>query len=319
MQDLKRLFTYFGKYKKDIVIGGLLVVCESFFELLIPVLMADLIDTGVMQKDMSYIFYKGAQMGVCALLSLITGLLYARFAARAAYGFGANVRDAQYTRIQEYAFSNLDRFETSSLVTRMTTDVTTIQNMYQMLLRIFFRAPMQFVFALVLSFRINHEVSSVFFYVIPLILVTLAIFAPVAYKRFKRMFKMFDGLNASVQENLIAIRVVKAFVRGDYEKKKFKKANDDLMAAAISAEKLMVLAQPMMMLVLFGTILTIAFLSSKFIVAGQMEIGNFAAILTYVMQILFSVIMIAMIFVSYVMSRASVSRIEEVLDEVPDK
>lgn len=128
MQDLKRLFTYFGKYKKDIVIGGLLVVCESFFELLIPVLMADLIDTGVMQKDMSYIFYKGAQMGVCALLSLITGLLYARFAARAAYGFGANVRDAQYTRIQEYAFSNLDRFETSSLVTRMTTDVTVLQN-----------------------------------------------------------------------------------------------------------------------------------------------------------------------------------------------
>ena len=313
-----RLIKFAKPYFWQSILCPFLMVGEVVMELLIPLYMGKIVDVGIQNGDMHYVLLTGGKMILMAAFSLFCGGLAARLAAVASMGLGARVREAMFKKLQTFSFSNIDKFSTASLVTRMTTDVTTIQNMYQMLLRIFFRAPMQFVFALVLSFRINHEVSSVFFYVIPLILVTLAIFAPVAYKRFKRMFKMFDGLNASVQENLIAIRVVKAFVRGDYEKKKFKKANDDLMAAAISAEKLMVLAQPMMMLVLFGTILTIAFLSSKFIVAGQMEIGNFAAILTYVMQILFSVIMIAMIFVNYVMSRASVSRIEEVLDEVPD-
>ena len=169
-----------------------------------------------------------------------------------------------------------------------------------------------------LSFRLNPTVGDVFLVVIPLILVTLAIFGPIAMRRFKKMLRMFDGLNASVQENLIAIRVVKAFVRGDYEKKKFKKSNDDLMAAAVSAEKLMVAAQPLMMLTMFGTILAIAYISSTDIVAGTLEIGAFATVLTYVMQILMSVIMIAMMFVSYVMSRAAASRIWEVIVEKPD-
>ncbi len=197
-------------------------------------------------------------------------------------------------------------------------DVTTVQNMYQMMLRMFFRAPLQFICAMFMSFSLSKDISKVFLYVIPLILIVLVIFGPIAMKLFKKMFEMFDGLNASVQENLIGIRVVKAFVREDYEKKKFKTANDRLMAAAVAAEKLMVIAQPMMMLAMFGTILAISYTASKLIVAGDMEIGAFSTILQYVMQILMSVIMIAMMFVMYVMSRASASRIQEVLDETPD-
>lgn len=313
-----KLIKYAKPYWIQSVICPLLMVGEVVLELLIPLYMGKIVDIGISGGDMHYVLVTGGKMVMFAGLSLLCGALAARLAAVASMGLGARVREAMYKNIQTFSFANIDKFSTASLVTRMTTDVTTVQNMYQMMLRMFFRAPLQFVCAMFMSFSISARVSKVFLYVIPLILVTLVIFGPIAMKRFKKMFEMFDGLNASVQENLIAIRVVKAFVRGDHEKKKFKDANDRLMQAAVSAEKLMVTAQPLMMIAMFGTILAISYISSTYIVAGEMEIGAFATILQYIMQILMSVVMVAMMFVMYVMSRASASRIQEVLDETPD-
>ena len=281
-----KLIRYAKPYWIQSVICPILMIGEVVLELLIPYYMGRIVDVGIPNGDMQYVLRTGGMMILMAGVSLMCGGLAARLAAVASMGLGARVREAMYKNIQTFSFSNIDKFSTASLVTRMTTDVTTVQNMYQMMLRMFFRAPLQFVCAMFLSFRLNPTVGDVFLVVIPLILVTLAIFGPIAMRRFKKMLRMFDGLNASVQENLIAIRVVKAFVRGDYEKKKFKKSNDDLMAAAVSAEKLMVAAQPLMMLTMFGTILAIAYISSTDIVAGTLEIGAFATVLTYVMQIL---------------------------------
>ena len=313
-----KLIKYAKPYWWQSLICPFLMTGEVILELLIPLYMSKIVDVGIPNGDMHYVLVTGGKMLVIAGCSLFCGAMAARLSAVASMGLGARVREAMYKNIQTFSFSNIDRFSTASLVTRMTNDVTTVQNMYQMLLRIFFRAPLQFICAMFMSFKINHKVSSVFLVVIPLILVILAIFGPIAMKRFKRMFTMLDNLNGSVQENLIAIRVVKAFVRGDYEKAKFKKSNDDLTAAAVSAEMLMVSAQPAMMLMMYGTILAISFLASKYIVAGEMQIGEFSMILTYIMQILMSVVMMAMMLVNFVMSRAAASRIQEVLDETPD-
>ena len=313
-----KLIKYARPYIWQSIICPFLMTGEVLFEVLIPLYMGRIVDIGITGGDIRYVMTTGAKMVAMAGASLLCGALAARLAAVASMGLGARVREAMFQNIQTFSFANIDRFSTASLVTRLTTDVTTVQNMYQMMLRMFFRAPLQFICALVMSFRINTNVSKVFLVVIPLILFVLVIFGPIAMQRFKRMFKMFDGLNASVQENLIAIRVVKAFVRGAHEKQKFKKANDDLMHAAISAERLMVSAQPLMMLTMYGTILAIAYISSRYIIAGQMEVGSLATILTYIMRILISVVMIAMMFVNYVMTRAATSRIQEVLDEKPD-
>lgn len=313
-----KLIKYAKPYWWQSLICPFLMTGEVILELLIPLYMSKIVDIGIPNGDMHYVLVTGGKMLVIAGCSLFCGAMAARLSAVASMGLGARVREAMYKNIQTFSFSNIDRFSTASLVTRMTNDVTTVQNMYQMLLRIFFRAPLQFICAMFMSFKINHKVSSVFLVVIPLILVVLAIFGPIAMKRFKKMFTMLDNLNGSVQENLIAIRVVKAFVRGDYEKAKFKKSNDELTAAAVSAEMLMVSAQPAMMLMMYGTILAISFLASKYIVAGEMQIGEFSMILTYIMQILMSVVMMAMMLVNFVMSRAAASRIQEVLDETPD-
>ncbi|MGN0519769.1 MAG: ABC transporter ATP-binding protein [Candidatus Fimenecus sp.] len=313
-----KLIKYAKPYLWQSVICPFLMTGEVILELLIPLYMSKIVDVGIANGDMQYVLVTGGKMLLIAGCSLFCGAMAARLSAVASMGMGARVREAMYKNIQTFSFSNIDRFSTASLVTRMTNDVTTVQNMYQMLLRIFFRAPLQFICAMFMSFKINHKVSSVFLYVIPLILVVLGIFGPIAMKRFKKMFTKLDALNGSVQENLIAIRVVKAFVRGDHEKAKFKKSNDDLTAAAISAEKLMVAAQPLMMLMMYGTILGISYLASKYIIAGEMQVGEFSMILTYIMQILMSVVMMAMMLVNFVMSRAASSRIQEVLDETPD-
>lgn len=313
-----KLIKYAKPYWWQSLICPFLMIGEVVLELLIPLYMSKIVDVGIPNGDMQYVLITGGKMLLIAGCSLFCGAMAARLSAVASMGMGARVREAMYKNIQTFSFSNIDRFSTASLVTRMTNDVTTVQNMYQMLLRIFFRAPLQFICAMFMSFKINHKVSSVFLIVIPIILLVLAIFGPIAMKRFKKMFTMLDNLNGSVQENLIAIRVVKAFVRGDHEKAKFKKSNDDLTAAAVSAEMLMVAAQPAMMLLMYGTILAISYLASTYIVAGEMEIGSFAMILTYIMQILMSVVMMAMMLVSLVMSRAAANRISEVLDEKPD-
>ena len=315
---MRKLMKYAKQYTWQSIICPILMIGEVVLELMLPFYMSYIIDVGIPNGDRKYIIEIGLKMVLMAVGSLFCGATAARLASVASMGFGTNLRTAMYESIQNFSFSNIDKFSTASLVTRMTTDVTQIQNMYMMMLRIFFRAPLMFIIALTMSFKISKTVSNTFLVVIPIIIIFLVIFGPVAIKRFKKVFNMFDGLNASVQENLIAMRVVKAFVREDYEKKKFKKANDDLMEASVSAEKMMVMAQPLMMFLMYGTILTITYISSKLILKGNMEIGKFSTLTTYVMMILMSVIMIAMILVQYVMSRAAAARIAEVLEEKPD-
>ena len=224
MGDLKRLLGYLGPYRRDLILGALLVLVESAFELVIPVLMADIIDVGVAQRDVPFILHKGVQMGVCALLALVTGLLYARFAARAAYGWGARIREAQFARVQQYAFSNLDRFETSSLVTRMTTDVTVLQNAVNGGLRPLVRGPVMLVMGIGLSFWMNAGLALVFLVCTPVLAVILFCVVRKVAPMYGRLQQAVDRLNNVVQEGLTAIRAVKAFVRGEYEEEKFQRS-----------------------------------------------------------------------------------------------
>lgn len=312
------LFKYAKKYKWQAIACPFLMIGEVWLELLIPKLMGDIVDNGIANSDMHYIYLTGGKMLLMAFGSLFCGAMAARLAAVAGMGFGTELRSVMYRNIQNFSFSNIDKFSTASLVTRLTTDITMVQNTFQMCLRMLFRAPVQFVFALVMCFRINTRVSSVFLFVIPLIVIGIAIIGPIALSRFKRMFKMFDGFNGSIQENLIAIRVVKSFVREDYEKKKFKKANDALKDAAIYAEKIMVIAAPLMSLVMFGTFITVYWLGSKLIIGENLEVGAFSSIVTYVSTILMSMIFITVFIVQFVMAQASVSRIKEVINEQSD-
>lgn len=229
MKDFKRLLGYLGSYRRDLLLGGFLVIVETAFELVIPVLMADLIDVGVEGRNLDYILQKGVQMGVCAVLALITGLLYARFAARGAYGWGARIRDAQYERVQTYAFSNMDHFETSSLVTRMTTDVTVLQNAINGGLRPMVRGPAMLVMGIGLSFWMNARLALVFLVCAPVLGCILFFVIRKVAPMYGRLQRAVDRLNDVVQEGLTAIRAIKAFVRGSYEEEKFQGVNQELM------------------------------------------------------------------------------------------
>ena len=217
MRDIKRLLKYMGPYRKDMVIGALLVLVETCFELVIPVLIADLIDVGVVNRDVDYIISKGLQMGICAILALITGLLYAHFAARTAYGWGAQIREAQYERVQNYSFSNLDHFDTSSLITRMTTDVTVLQNAINGGFRPLVRGPVMLIMGVALSFWMNPQLAFVFVICAPLLGIVLFFILRKVGPMYSHLQKVVDRLNNVVQEGLTAIRAVKAFVRGEYE------------------------------------------------------------------------------------------------------
>lgn len=229
MKEFRRLMSYLGSYRLAMFIGALLVLVETVFELVIPLFMADLIDVGVQNRDLDYIVYKGVQMGICAVLALITGLLYARFAARAAYGWGARIREAQYEKVQQFAFSNLDRFESSSLVTRMTTDVTVLQNAINGGLRPLVRSPVMLVMGLGLSFWMNARLALIFVVCAPVLACTLFLVVRKVAPMYSRLQAAVDGLNNVVQEGLTAIRAVKAFVRGEYEEKQFDRVNTELM------------------------------------------------------------------------------------------
>lgn len=313
-----KLLKYAKKYALCAFMCPLLMVGEVVLELLIPLVTADIVDEALPAGDMQMVLHLGGKMLLYALGSLFCGALAARLASVAGMGFGSTVRGEMLENIQKFSFSNIDRFSTASLITRLTTDVTTVQNTFLMLIRMLFRAPLMFVVALVICVMKSREVSSVFFVSLPLIMIFLAIGAPIALRRFKKMMKMFDGFNASIQENFMNIRVVKAFVRSEYEKKKFKKSNDDLYNASISAEKIMIWGQPLMMLIMYGTILGVLYLSAKAISAETLQIGDFAAIFTYIMQILMSFLMIIMLVAQFFMSEASARRILEVIKEKPD-
>ncbi len=315
MRELRRLLSYLGPYRRDMFIGGLLVFVETVFELVIPVLMADLIDVGVEHRDLHYIVGKGLQMGLCALLALVTGLLYARFAARAAYGWGARVREAQYEKVQSYAFSNLDRFETGSLVTRMTTDVTVLQNAVNGGLRPLVRSPVMLVMGLGLSFWMNAELALIFVVCAPILALILFLVVSRVAPMYSRLQKAVDRLNNVVQEGLTAIRAVKAFVRGEYEEDKFQSVNQELMETSQRTFHLAVLNLPAFQFTMYTAIVLILWFGGGMILEGGLQVGELTGFLSYVLQVMNSFMMISNVFLLLTRSLASAHRIAEVLDE----
>lgn len=318
-----KLLKYAKKYIVPALLSPILMVGEVILELMIPLVMADIVNLvqaegGMTEDSMNEILRLGGRMLLYALGSLFCGAMAARVASVAGMGFGARLREVMIEKIQKYSFSNIDRFSTASLITRLTTDVNSVQNTFLMLIRMLFRSPVMFAVALVFTIRMSPEVSKAFLVSLPLITLILVIFAPIALKRFKKMLEMFDGFNSSIQENLTNIRVVKAFVRSKHEKDKFKTANDNLLAAALHAEKLMIMGQPAFMIIMYGTILAILYIAAKAISAETLLIGDFTAIYTYVMQILMNFLMLIMLIAQFFMSQASAKRILEVINEVPD-
>ncbi len=316
-----KLLRHAKKYVVPAILSPILMIGEVVLELLIPLVMADivnLVQSEMTEDSMNTILRLGLKMLMYALGSLFCGAMAARMAAVAGMGFGASLREEMMGKIQNYSFSNIDRFSTASLITRITTDVNSVQNTFVMMIRMLFRAPVMFVVALAITIVKSRQVAMPFTVALPLIAIILIIFAPIAMKRFKKMLKMFDGFNASIQENLTNVRVVKSFVRSEYEKDKFKKANDDLMYAGIYAEKLMIMGMPTFTIIMYGTILAILYIAAKAIAAEDLLIGDFSAIFTYVMQILMNFLMVVMLIAQFFMSQASAKRIHEVLDEIPD-
>lgn len=312
---IKHLKPYLAKYRLPSILAPITVIAEVLLEIQIPFLMAKIVDQGITTRDLSYVFQIGAIMVLVALCSLLFGVLSGRFAAKGAMGFGSEIRKAVFDKIQEFSFANIDRFSTPSLVTRLTTDITNTQMAYMMVIRILVRAPVMLVSATIMAAAINGDLVRVFLIVIPILAVALATMSTLAFPRFNAMLKKYDGLNAQVQENLIAIRVVKAFVRARYEKKKFAEANDSLMRASLAAEKIIILGMPIMMLTMYATIIAILWFGGNMIIGGTLLTGELISFISYVTQILMSLMMIAQVFIMIVLSRSSVARIVEVLEE----
>ena len=317
MNRLKRLFFYMGPYKKDFYLAILLVAIETCFELIIPTLMADLIDLGVAKGDAKYMFIKGAQMALCALLALITGLTYARFAARAAYGWGALIRKAEYERVQQYSFSNIDKFETSSLVTRMTSDVTVMQNAINGGLRPITRAPIMFILGIIFSFTMNSYLAIIFMVMAPLLGIILFLIVRKVAPMYTVLQKTVDSLNGVVEENIRAIRTVKAFIREEYEEEKFESVNSSLNETGIKTNSTAVMNLPFFQAGMYTCIILIMLIGGKMIISGHMEIGTLTGFLSYVMQVMNSMMMLSNVFLLLTRSLASATRISEVLDERP--
>ena len=312
---IKHLKPYLAKYRLPSLLAPLTVIVEVLLEIQIPFLMAKIVDQGITTRDLSYVFQIGAIMVLVALCSLLFGVLSGRFAAKGAMGFGSEIRKAVFDKIQEFSFANIDRFSTPSLVTRLTTDITNTQMAYMMIIRVLVRAPVMLVSATIMAAAINGDLVRVFLIVIPILAIALATMSTLAFPRFNAMLKKYDGLNAQVQENLIAIRVVKAFVRARYEKKKFAEANDCLMRASLAAEKIIILGMPIMMLTMYATIIAILWFGGNMIIGGTLLTGELISFISYVTQILMSLMMIAQVFIMIVLSRSSVARIVEVLEE----
>ena len=306
------------KYWWAALLSPLTVIIEVLLEVRIPMLMSQIMDTGITNQDLQYVVNMGVQMVAFALCSLAAGALSAWFASIAGMGLGAGLRQGMFDRVQDFAFSNVDRFSTASLVTRLTTDVNRVQMTFMMLIRVCVRAPVMLVSATVLAWQLNGELVTVFLIAIPVLGGMLALIATRAFPRFQVMLEKFDGLNARVQETLMAIRVVKAFVRSKFEKEKFEVTNDDLKRASIMAEKILVWNGPLMTLAMYACIVAIVWFGGKLIAFGSMETGQLMSFISYVTQILMSLMMITNTFVMIVMSKASANRICEVLQEMPD-
>ena len=306
-----------GHYRRELMAAMVLIFVETGFELVIPLLMADIIDVGVQTRDVHYILGKGIQMGICALLALITGLLYARYAARAAFGFGASLREAEFMAVQGYDFSNLDRFDSSSLVTRMTTDVTVMQNAVSTGLRPMVRGPAMLIFGVGLSFYMNPRLALVFVVCAPILALVLVFVVGKVAPMYRRLQVVMDRMNAIVQEGLTAIRAVKAFVRDEYEEEKFQSVNSELMATSQRTFRFAVLNLPAFQATMYAAVVLIMWFGGQMIHTGSLEVGDLTGFLSYVLQVMNALMMISNVFLMLTRSLASAHRIAEVLDERP--
>ena len=315
---IKTLARQIKEYKRASLVTPIFMILEVAMEMVIPLLMASIIDDGVQAGDMKHIFVIGCYMVLAAIVGLFAGVMGGKYGAKASTGFARNLREAMYENIQTFSFSNIDKFSTAGLVTRMTTDVTNIQNAYQMLLRMCFRAPVSLICAMLMAFLINARVASIYLVAVVFLGIVIIFIMRAVSKYFSEVFKKYDDLNASVQENVAAQRVVKAYVREDYEIDKFHKASYNIYKMFKKAECTMVTIWPVMQFTVYGCILGISWLGAHMIVASQMTTGELMSLLTYCMTILMNLMMLAMIFVMMTMSAASAKRIAEVLEEKAD-
>ncbi|RHL29712.1 ABC transporter ATP-binding protein [Agathobacter rectalis] len=312
---LKTLGAQIKEYKWASIATPVFMLLEVAVDTIIPLLMASIIDNGVNKGDTSHIYIMGVWMIVAALFGLLTGCLGAKYGAKAAMGFGKNLRAAMFRNIQTFSFANIDRFSSASLVTRMTTDVTNIQNAYMMLLRMAMRAPASIICAMAMSFFISPRLATIYLIAVIVLGALLLFISKAAMKYFDRAFKRYDDLNESVQENVSAIRVVKAYVREDYEKKRFSKAAQNIYDVFVKAESLVVYNSPLMQFTVYACILLISWLGAHMVVSSTLTTGDLMALLTYCMNILMNLMMLSMVFVMISLSLASARRISEVLNE----
>lgn len=315
---VKTLFKQIKQYKKDSLLTIFFVVVEVILEILIPLFMAHIIDDGISNRDINAVYKYGLIMFVIAIGTLSTGFLAGKYAAKASTGFAANLRDAMYTNIQSFSFSNIDKYSTAGLVTRLTTDVTNVQMAYQMIIRMCIRAPMNLICALTMVFMINGDLSLIFVGAMIFLIVVLGFIMVTATRYFNQVFPKYDDLNESVQENVVAIRAVKSFVREDYENNKFKKAAQNIYKLFVKAEAVLALNNPAMMLSIYGCILLLSWLGAQSVVGGSLTTGELTTLFSYIMNILMSLMMLSMAFVMITMSIASGRRIAEVINEKSD-
>ncbi|SDY38849.1 ABC transporter ATP-binding protein [Lachnobacterium bovis] len=312
---LKTLGAEIKEFKKDSILTPVFMLGEVLTETLIPFLMAKIIDTGINKHDFSYIYKVGLLMLVVALCSLTFGCLGATYGAKASMGFGRNLRRAMFRNIQKFSFSNIDKYNTAGLVTRLTTDVTNVQNAYQMILRLCMRAPASMICSMVACFIINPRLALIYLIAVIILGTILLFLTKCAMKYFRAAFKKYDALNESVEENISAIRVVKAYVRGDYERKRFNKANHTIYNMLVKAENIIIWNSPFMQLTVYTCIILISWLGANMIVGGSLTTGELSSLLTYCMNILMSLMMLSFVFVMVSMSVASAQRIAEVIEE----
>ncbi len=315
---IKELLKCVGKYKLPSILSPLFITGEVVLEVLIPLLMATIIDKGINAGNMQVIATTGVMLAFLAVLSLICGALSGKFAAEASAGFAKNLRKKMFFKIQDFSFSNIDKFSTASLVTRITTDVTNIQNAYQMIIRVAVRSPIMMVTSLVMAFSVNSRLSLIFLALLPVLGLGLYFIMTNAHPIFEKVFKTYDKLNTVVQENLRGIRVVKAYVREDYEKEKFNTVSDSIFKGFTKAEKLLAYNGPLMQFCVYTAMLVISWFGAHMIVSSTLTTGKLVTLISYVMQILHSLMMLSMIFVMITISKASAQRIVEVIREVPD-
>ena len=315
---IKRLAKCVREYKKPAILTPIFVSLEVIMEVIIPLLMADLIDKGIEAGNMNEIVRIGIALVVIAILSLIFGALAGGFAAKASTGFACNLRHDMYYNVQNFSFKNIDKFSTSSIITRLTTDVTNVQNSFQMITRIAVRCPLMLIFSLIMAFSINRQVSLVFLCAIPILALGLFFIMTNAHPIFERVFKTYDKLNSVVEENLRGIRVVKSYVREDFEIEKFNNVSGSIYKDFVKAEKLLALNAPLMQFVMYSSMLLISWIGAKLIVTSTMTTGDLMGLITYAMQILMSLMMLSMVLVMLVISKASAERIVEILEEKSD-